>query len=89
MMKKDEEKRRKEEKDKLKKKEERHCSISKKNSQKDKEQAEKAENLKRMHILCLVKIIEEVYMKDDSVVFTESSTSDHLPKGTLPRLPLT
>ena len=28
-------------------------------------------------------------MEDDSVVFTEPSTSDHLPKGTLPRLPLT
>ena len=25
-------------------------------------------------------------MEDDSVVFTEPSTSDHLPKGTLPQL---
>ena len=31
---------------------------------------------------------EEV-MDDESVVFTEPSSSDHLPKGTLSRLPLT
>ena len=31
---------------------------------------------------------EEV-MDDDSVVFIEPSSSDHLPKGTLSRLPLT
>ena len=30
---------------------------------------------------------EEV-MDDESVVFTEPSSSDHLPKGTLSRLPL-
>ena len=28
-------------------------------------------------------------MEDDSVVFTDSSSSDHLPKGTLSRLPTT
>ena len=28
-------------------------------------------------------------MEDDSVVFTEPSSSDHLPKGTLSRLPIT
>ena len=27
-------------------------------------------------------------LDDDSVVFTEPAFSDHLPKGTLPRLPL-
>ena len=27
-------------------------------------------------------------MEDDSVVFTDFSSSDHLPKGTLSRLPL-
>ena len=31
---------------------------------------------------------EEVCMEEESVVFTDSS-SDHLPKGTLPRLPVT
>ena len=30
---------------------------------------------------------EEVCMEEESVVFTDSSSSDHLPKGTLPRLP--
>ena len=32
---------------------------------------------------------EEDDMDDDSVVFTDSSSSDHLPKGTLSRLPTT
>ena len=32
---------------------------------------------------------EEDYMEDDSVVFTDSSSSHHLPKGTLSRLPTT
>ena len=32
---------------------------------------------------------EEDDMEDDSVVFIEPCTSDHLPKGTLSRLPLT
>ena len=32
---------------------------------------------------------EEDEMEDDSVVFTEPSFSDHLPKGTLSQLPLT
>ena len=32
---------------------------------------------------------EEDDMEDDSVVFTDSSSSDHLPKGTLSRLPTT
>ena len=32
---------------------------------------------------------EEVCMEEESVVFTDSSSSDHLPKGTLPRLPVT
>ena len=31
---------------------------------------------------------EEVCMEEESVVFTDSSSSDHLPKGTLPRLPV-
>ena len=31
---------------------------------------------------------EEDEIEDDSVVFTEPSSSDHLPKGTLSRLPL-
>ena len=32
---------------------------------------------------------EEVCMEEESVVFTDSSSSDHLPKGILPRLPVT
>ena len=65
MMKKDEEKKRKEEKDKLKRqqKEERKPIYLKENAQKDKEEAEKQKNLKRIHILCLVKMIKRMKWK--------------------------
>ena len=92
MMKKDEEKKKKEEKDKLKKqqKEERKQQWQKEQAQKEKEQTEKAKQAeKNPYSVFAEKDDEEVRMEEESVVFTDSSSSDHLPKGTLPRLPVT
>ena len=91
MIKKDEEKKRKEEKDKLKKqqKEERKQIFLKEKAQKDKEEAEKAAKSQKNPYSVFSKDDEEDEMEGDSVVFTEPSSSDHLPKGTLSRLPLT
>ena len=91
MIKKDEAKKRKEEKDKLKKqqKEERKQIYLKEKAQKDKEEAEKAEKSQKHPYSVFSKNGEEDEMKDDSVDFTEPSSSDHLPEGTLSRLPLT
>ena len=91
MMKKDEEKKRKEEKDKLEKnykKKKENRSISKKKHRKIKKTLKKQNNLKRIYILCLVKMMK-IEMEDNSVVFTEPSSSDHLLIGTLSRLPIT
>ena len=92
MMKKDEEKKKKEEKDKLKKqqKEERKQQWQKEQAQKEKEQTEKAKQAeKNPYSVFAEKDDEEVNMEEESVVFIDSSSSDHLPKGTLPRLPVT
>ena len=92
MIKKDEEKKKKEEKDKLKKqqKEERKQQWQKEQAQKEKEQTEKAKQPeKNPYSVFAEKDDEEVGMEEESVVFTDSSSSDHLPKGTLPRLPVT
>ena len=92
MIKKDEEKKKKEEKDKLKKqqKEERKQQWQKEQAQKEKEQAEKAKQAeKNPYSVFAEKDDEVVCMEEESVVFTDSSSSDHLPKGTLPRLPVT
>ena len=92
MIKKDEEKKKKEEKDKLKKqqKEERKQQWQKEQAQKEKEQTEKAKQAeKNPYSVFAEKDDEEVNMEEESVVFTDSSSSDHLPKGTLPRLPVT
>ena len=91
MIKKDE-KKQKEEKDKLKKqqKEERKQQWQKEQTQKEKEQTEKAKQAeKNPYSVFAEKDDEEVCMEKESVVFTDSSSSDHLPKGTLPRLPIT
>ena len=82
----------KEEKDKLKKqqKEERKQQWQKEQAQKEKEQTEKAKQAeKNPYSVFAEKVDEEVCMEEESVVFTDSSSSDHLPKGTLPRLPVT
>ena len=92
MIKKDEEKKKKEEKDKLKKqqKEERKQQWQKEKAQKEKEQTEKAKQAeKNPYSVFAEKDDGEVCMEEESVVFTDSSSSDHLPKGTLPRLPVT
>ena len=89
MIKKDEEKKKKEEKDKLKKqqKEERKQQWQKEQAQKEKktEKAKQAE--KNPYSVFAEKEDEEVCMEEESVVF--SSSSDHLPKGTLPILQVT
>ena len=92
MIKKDEEKKKKEEKEKLKKqpKEERKQQWQKEQAQKEKEQTEKAKQAeKNPYSVFAEKDDEEVRMEEESVVFADSSSSDHLPKGTLPRLPVT
>ena len=90
MMKKDEEKKRKEEKDKLKnnKKKKENSNGKKNKHRKKKEQTEKAKQAEKNPYSVFSEKEEEEVMDDDSVVFTEPSSSDHLPKGTLSRLPL-
>ena len=90
MMKKEEEKKKKEEKDKLKKqqKEERKQQWQKEQAQKEKEQMEKAKQAEMNPYSVFAEKDGEEVMDDESVVFTEPSSSDHLPKGTLSRLPL-
>ena len=93
MIRKDVEKKKKEEKDKLKKKttkkDERRQQYHKEKAKKEKEEAEKA-ILAQKNPFCVFKKDDEGEdMEDDSVVFTDSSSSDHLPKDTLSRLPTT
>ena len=91
MIRKDEEKKKKEEKDKLKKqqKDERRQQCIKEKAQKEKEEAEKAILAQKNPFSVFKKDDEAEDMEDDSVIFTDSSSSDHLPKGTLSRLPTT
>ena len=91
MIRKDEEKKKKEEKDKLKKqqKDERRQQYVKEKAQKEKEEAEKAILAQKNPFSVFKKDDEAEDMEEDSVVFTDSSSSDHLPKGTLSRLPTT
>ena len=65
MIKKDEEKKRKEEKDKLKnsKKKKENRSISKKKHRKIKKKLKKQKKFKRIHILCLVKMMKRMKWK--------------------------
>ena len=90
MMKKDEEKKRKEEKDKLKQqqKEERRQLYLKQQAQKEKEEAQKAKHAEKNPFSVFAEEDKGV-VDDNSVVFTQQSSSDHLPKGTLSPLPLT
>ena len=78
-------------KDKLKKqqKDERRQQYIKEKAQKEKEEAEKAILAQKNPFSVFKKDDEGEDMEDDSVVFTDSSSSDHLPKGTLSRLPTT
>ena len=80
MIRKDEEKREKEEKDKLKKqqKDERRQQYHKEKAPKEKKEAEKAILAQKNSFSVFKKDDEGEDMKDDSVVFTDSSSSDHL-----------
>ena len=91
MIRKDEEKKKIEEKDKLKKqqKDESWQQYHKEKAQKEKEEAEKAILAQKNPFSVFKKDDEGEDMEDDSVVFSDSSSSDHLPKGTLSRLPTT
>ena len=70
-------------------KDERRQQYFKQKAQKDKEEAEKAILAQKSPFSVFKKDDEGEDMEDDSVVFTDSSSSDHLPKGTLLRLPTT
>ena len=85
MMRKEGEKKKKDGKDKLKKqqKDERRQQYHKEKAQKDKEEAEKAILAQKNPFSVFKKDDEEDDMENDSVVLTDSSSSAHLPKGTL------
>ena len=91
MMKKEEERKKKEEKDRIKQqqKEERRKQYHKDKQEKELKEKEEAEKAQQNPYSVLHKDDTEVCMEEESVVFTESASSDHLPKGTLPRLPVT
>ena len=91
MIEKDKEKKKKEEKDKLKnqQKEERKQQWQKEQAQKEKEQIEKAKQAEKNPYSVFAEKYGEEVIDDESVVFAEPSSSDHLPKGTLSRFPLT
>ena len=90
MMKK-EERKKKEEKDRIKQhqKEERRQQYHKDKKEKELKEIEQAEKAHQNPYSLLHNDDEEVCMEEESVVFTDFSSSDHLPKGTLPRLPVT
>ena len=69
-------------------KEERKQQWQKEQAQKEKEQMEKAKQAEKNPYSVFAEKDGEEVMDDESVVFTEPSSSDHLPKGTLSRLPL-
>ena len=75
------EEKRRERETKKQQKDERHKQYHKEKEQK--EEAEKAILAQKNPFSVFKKDDEEDDMDDDSVVFTDSSSSDHLPKGTL------
>ena len=89
MIKKDEEKKKKEEKDKLKKQQKEENRNGKKNKhRKKKNKWKKAKQAEKNPYSVFAEKDGEEVMDDESVFFTEPSSCDHLPKGTLSRLPL-
>ena len=52
-------------------------------------QAQKAEQTEKNPFSLFAKDDNEADMEYDSVIVTDLSSSDHLPKATLPRLPIT
>ena len=91
MMKNEKERKKKEEKDRIKQqqKEERRQQYHKDKQEKELKEKEQAGKAQQNPYSVLHKDDEEVCMTEESVVFTDSSSSGHLPKGTLPRLPVT
>ena len=81
----------KEEKDRLKKttKRRKTRAVFQRTSRERKKQAQKAKQAEKNPYSLLAEKEEGEVMDDDSVVFTEPPSSNHLPKGTLSRLPLT
>ena len=61
----------------------------KQQAQKEMEEAQKTKRAEKNPFSVFAEKNGEEVMDDESVVFTEPSSSDHLPKGTLSRLPLT
>ena len=86
MKKKEEERKKKEE---IQQKEERRKQHHKDKQEKELKEKEEAEKAQQNPYSVLHKDDTEVCMEEESVVFTESASSDHLPKGTLSRLPVT
>ena len=86
-----EERKKKEEKDRIKQqqKEERRQQYHEDKQERELKEKEQAEKASQNPYSVLHKDDEEVCMEEESAVFTNSSPSDHLPKGTLPRLPIT
>ena len=60
----------------------------KEQAQKENEQAQKAKQAEKNPYSVFAEKDEEEVMDADPVIFTAPSSSDHLPKGTLPRLPV-
>ena len=90
-MRKEEERKKKEEKHRIKQqqKEERRQQYHKDKQEIELKEKEPAEKAQQNPYSVLHKDDKEMCMEEESVVFTDSSSSDRLPKGTLPRLPVT
>ena len=91
MMKKEEERKEKEEKDRIKQqqKEEIRQQFAKEKQQNESKEKEQTEKAQQNPYSVLHKDDKKVCMEEESVVFTDFSSSDHLPKGILLRLPVT
>ena len=57
-----------------------------KKDEEEKKEAQKAKQAEKNTFSVFAEKGEEKVMDDDSVIFTEPTSSDHLPKGTLSRL---
>ena len=90
LMRKEEEKKKKEEKEKLKKqqKDKRRKQYHKEKTKRNRSN-KKSNTSSENPFSVFKKDDDEDDMDDDSVVFTDSSSSDHLPKGSLSRLQTT
>ena len=69
-------------------KEERKQLYLKQQAQKEEDETQKAKQAEKNPFSVFAEKNGEEVMDNNSVVFTEPSSSDHLPKGILSRLPL-